>query len=292
MTGQLVVEQVTAPLAEHGEGPVYWPAWSTGPLRWVDMLAGDVLSMIEGGEVRRSHVGRVAAAIRPRARGGMVVATENGFALFDGSLGDGELTAEARIAVWSDPSIRMNDGGCDPLGRFLCGSMAYDARPNAGSLYRLDADLAVTAVLAGVTVSNGLAWSADGKLAYYVDSALGSIDVFESDAGELAGRRTLVQFDEHDGTPDGLCLDAEGHIWIAMHGGASVHRFSPSGTREATLSLPVSGVTACTFGGPDLATLFITTSRLGMGESAEPAAGALFAAQPGVVGAPVTAFAG
>lgn len=159
-----VAEQVTEVCAHHGEGPV-WDA-AAGVLRWVDMLCGDVLSMAPGdGGIARRHVGAVAAALRPRGGGGLVIAVERGFALLD----PGASQPRTMPELWTDPSVRMNDGGCDPQGRFYCGSMAYDAAPGRGALHRLDPDGATHRVLTGVTISNGLAWSADGATAYYID---------------------------------------------------------------------------------------------------------------------------
>jgi sugar lactone lactonase YvrE len=201
------VDQVTGPVAHHGEGPVWSERW--GGLRWVDMLAGDVLSPRADGSVDRRHVGSVAAAVRPRVDGGAVIGVERGFALEDPN---GTIT---RLAdVWSDESVRMNEGGCDPDGRFYCGSMAYDQRPGAASLYRLDPDRSVHLVLDGVTVSNGLEWSPDGSLVYYNDMATGRIAVFDydTDAG-LTGERVLAHI---GGRPDGLTVDAEGGVWTAL----------------------------------------------------------------------------
>src|SRR4051812_36543034 len=179
-------EQVTDPIAYHAEGPVWSQRW--GGLRWVDMLAGDVLSLAADGTVRRRHVGQVAAALRPRSRGGAVVAVERGFLLEDG---DGTLTPLEPI--WSDTGVRMNEGGCDPDGRFWCGSMAYDQAPGAAALYRLDPDGSVRTVLEGVTVSNGLDWSPDGLRAYYDDTATHRVDVFDYDRdARLTGRRPFV----------------------------------------------------------------------------------------------------
>src|SRR5918997_631023 len=141
-------EQVTASVAYHGEGPVWSERW--GGLRWVDMLAGDVLSLGEDGAIGRRHVGEIAAAVRPRRGGGAVIGVERGFALEDP---DGTLIRLDEL--WSGDGVRMNEGGCDPDGRFYCGSMAYDQAPRAASLYRLDADGTVHVVLDGVTVSNG-----------------------------------------------------------------------------------------------------------------------------------------
>ncbi|RKS73447.1 sugar lactone lactonase YvrE [Actinomadura pelletieri DSM 43383] len=276
-------EQVTGSVAYHGEGPVWSAAW--GGLRWLDMLAGDVLSLAPDGTVARRHVGTVVAAVRPRRRGGAVIAVERGFALEDP---DGTLTTLR--PVWSGDGVRMNEGGCDPDGRFYCGSMAYDQREGAGAVYRLDPDGSTAVVLDGVTVSNGLEWSPDGTRAYYVDTATGRVDVFDYDReGGLTGRRPFVTT---SGDPDGLTVDAEGGVWVALYGGGAVHRFAPDGTRDEVVELPVSKTTACAFGGPDLGRLYITTSREHLDRGAEPDAGALFACTPGVNGLPVREFAG
>ena len=278
-------EQLTGPVANHAEGPVWSVRW--GGLRWVDMLAGDVLSLADAGTVGRRHVGQVAAALRPRTAGGAVLAVERGFALEEA---DGSVT---RLdPVWTDESIRMNEGGCDPDGRFYCGSMAYDASTGAAALYRLDVDGTVHRVLDGVTISNGLEWSPDGSLAYYVDTPTHRIDVFDYDAERgLTGRRPFVRIPD-DGNPDGLTVDAEGGVWVALFGGGAVHRYTSEGRLDAVVELPTPQVTACTLGGPQLDQLFITTSREGMGPDDDPLAGSLFRVDAGVRGLPVRAFAG
>jgi sugar lactone lactonase YvrE len=276
-------EQVTGPVAYHAEGPVWSDGW--GGLRWVDMLAGDVLSLAEDGTVRRRHVGAVAAALRPRRGGGAVIAVERGFTLEDA---DGTLTPLQ--PVWSDAGVRMNEGGCDPDGRFWCGSMAYDQRPGAAALYRLDPDGTVRAVLEGVTVSNGLDWSPDGSLAYYDDTATHRVDVFDydRDAG-LTGRRPFVQMPD-DGNPDGLTVDAEGGVWVALYGSGVVHRYTPAGVLDDVVEVPTAQVTACTFGGPRLDQLFVTTSREGLAPGDDPLAGSLFRTDVGIAGLPVREF--
>lgn len=275
-------EPLTGPEAFHAEGPVWAGAW--GGLRWVDMLAGDVLALAADGSVTRRHVGEVAAALRPRAGGGAVIAVERGFAL---EAPGGELTRLPE--VWADPGVRMNDGACDPDGRFLCGSMAYDARPGAGSLHRLDPDGTVSLVFAGVTISNGLDWSPDGAVAYYVDTPTGRVDACDPDLG---GRRPFAKIDPADGSPDGLTVDAEGGVWVALYGGAAVRRYTATGALDAVVELPVTNVTACTFGGERLDRLFITTSRENLPEGAEPAAGSVFTCTPGLPGRPARTFAG
>jgi sugar lactone lactonase YvrE len=164
--------------------------------------------------------------------------------------------------------------------------MAYDERPGAGALYRLAPDLTVSTVLTGVTISNGLAAAPDGTRMYYVDTATGRVDVFDLVDGLPANRRPAVAVDGH---PDGLTVDAEGGIWVALWGGSAVHRYTPSGALDTIVRLPVPQVTACTFGGPGLDRLYVTTSAHGCDD---PLSGALFAVDPGVCGLPVTGFAG
>lgn len=276
-------EQLTDPVAYHGEGPVWSESW--GGLRWLDMLAGDVLSLAADGEVSRRHVDDVIATVRPRRGGGAVLAMERRFALEEP---DGTITP--MDPLWSDEGIRLNEGGCDPDGRFYCGSMAYDLSAGAASIHRLDPDGSTTVVLEGVTISNGLEWSPDGSLAYYVDTPTERIDVFDYDAERgLTGRRPFA--DAPDG-PDGLTVDAEGGVWVAFYAGGVVRRYAPDGTLDEVVELPVSKVTACTFGGADLDQLFITTSRENLPDDVEPAAGSLYTVTPGVVGRPVREFAG
>jgi sugar lactone lactonase YvrE len=278
-------EPVTGPVAYHGEGPVWSPRW--GGLRWVDMLAGDVLALGADGGVDRRHVGEVVAALRPRRGGGAVLGVRRGFALEEP---DGSLRALPEL--WSGDEVRMNDGGCDPDGRFYCGSMAYDQRPGAAALYRLDPDGTVHVVLTGVTISNGLEWSPDGALAYYDDTAKHLVDVFDYDRdGGLTGRRPFVRL-PGDAHPDGLTVDAEGGVWVALYGAGAVHRYTAAGVLDEVVRVPTPQVTACTFGGPDLDQLFITTSQEGLAAGEDPLAGSLFRADVGVSGLPVREFAG
>jgi sugar lactone lactonase YvrE len=280
-------EQVTGPVAHHGEGPI-WDE-QAGAVRWVDMLAGDVLALDRSGAVSRRHVAAVVAALRPRRAGGFVLAVERGFALASADLRE----VRALPEVWDDPMVRMNDGGCDPQGRFYCGTMAYDATPGAGRLYQLDAQRRVRVALDDVTVSNGLVWSPDGQKVYYVDTATQRVDTFDFDPrdGAFHDRRIVVEIEPALGGPDGMAIDAEGGLWVALWDGAAVHRYTMDGQLDAVLDLPTPRVTACTFGGPDLADLYITTSRLGLDDS-DPAAGALFVARPGVRGELPLAYAG
>lgn len=282
-------EQVTDACTEHGEGPV----WDTAEavLRFVDLTAGAVLTFDPfTGDVVRRRVADVAAALRPRRSGGWVLATERGFALLEP--GDLEAPDEAEpvwIEAFTEDGIRMNDGGTDPLGRFYCGTMAYDQAPGRGTLFRLDPDRSVHVVLTDLTVSNGLSWTPDGTQAYFVDSPTKRIDVFDVDPGDgsLHDRRPFVTV-EH-GTPDGLTVDGDGGVWVALYGAGAVHRYDPAGALDLVVELPVSQPTSCAFVDRDL---FVTTTRENLPEGAEPNAGALFHVRPGVRGLAPLVFAG
>lgn len=279
------VERVTDPITEHGEGPCWSPSW--GGLRWVDMTRGDVLGLTPSGDVSRRHVDDVAAVVRPRAGGGAIVGVERGVALFDDQ---GE--ERRRVEIWTDPGIRMNEGGCAPDGTFYCGSMAYDKTPGAAALYRLTPESEVTTVLPHVTVSNGIDWSPDGRFAYYNDTDTGCVAVFDWDSDRgLTDRRVLARIRD-GGLPDGLVVDAEGGIWTAIVNAGQVHRYTPDGDLDEVISLPVQKVTACTFGDEDLGTLYMTTSREDLEPDEEPLSGSLFKIRPGVHGRPVREFAG
>jgi sugar lactone lactonase YvrE len=283
-------EQVTDPIADHGETPTYDPA--TGLLHWVDMSAGDVLSMDvrahRSGPITRQHVGAVAAAWRPRAGGGSIVAVENGFVITDP---DGSTQV---LTVFSDPLLRMNDGTCDRQGRYYCGTMAYAETPGAGTLYRLDQDRSVTPVLTGSTISNGIVWSVDGSSVYYIDTPTHRVDGFDfdADAGTLRNRHPVVMIEADAGSPDGMTIDAEGGLWVALWNGSAVHRYDVDGTLTEVITVPATQTTACAFGGPDLDRLYITTSRRDIDPAVQPLAGALFVATPGVGGIPVLTYGG
>ena len=279
-------EQITEPVAYHAEGPVWSERW--GGLRWLDMLAGDILSLTDNGDIARRHVGDVVAAIRPRGQGGAVIGIERGFALENAN---GTLTRLDEL--WTNDQVRMNEGSCDPDGRFYCGSMSRDKRPGAGALYRLDPDLSVRVVLDNVTISNGLEWTRDGSRAYYNDTATYSVSVFDYDStAGLTNRRVFVDLSAESKRPDGLTIDEQGGVWIALSNGSAVRRYTADGVLDEVIEMPVKKVTACTFGGANLDQLFITTSREGIEPGTDPLAGSLFRAFTGVRGLPAREFAG
>ncbi|MBO1750512.1 SMP-30/gluconolactonase/LRE family protein [Actinotalea sp. BY-33] len=276
------VEQVTDAVTYHGEGPVWSPTW--GGLRWVDMLAGDLLTL-RGGRVDRLHVGSVAAFVRPRRRGGYVVGLERGLGLADGP----DDVPAPWLELWEEDSVRMNEGGCDPAGDLYAGSMPYDGTPGGASLYRITPDGQVTTVLPDVTISNGIDFSPDGSRAYYNDTPTGGTDVFDVVDGALTGRRVFHAGET--GHPDGLTVDSAGNVWVALNGAGLVRCYSPAGEVIAEVGFPARLTTACTLGGEDLRDLYVTTSRENL-EDPEPEAGALFRVRVDVPGRPVLPFGG
>ncbi len=279
----LVAKQVSDVITQHGEGPV----WSQRRqcLHLVDMLAGAIVRLDpDNGHHNRLVVGTVAAAFRPRADGGLVVAVERGFALIDP---DGE--QHPLPTLWNDTGVRMNDGGTDPDGRFYCGSMGYDGAAGRGEFWRLNPDLSADRLWSDVTVSNGFAFSPDHRHAYYIDTPTSRVDVFDYTDGELGNRRPAVA---EAGHPDGMTVDVDGNLWVAQFGGSSVLQFNPTGDLLTRVEVGARQVTACTFGGGDLSTLYITTSREGLAAGDDPAAGAVFAVVPGTSGMPALEFAG
>jgi sugar lactone lactonase YvrE len=281
-------------VAEHGEGPV----WDSrhGELLWVDVGSG-LLHRGRPAPGGVKHIGTLElgvalGAVSPARAGGWVAAAGSGFAEVHP---DGRLTWLAEPEA-GRPELRMNDGACDPRGRFWAGSMAYAETPGAGTLYRLDQDGSVRPMVAGTTISNGLGWSGDGATLWYVDSGPATVDAFDFDvgAGTLSNRRTVIGFDRDDGVPDGLTLDAEDHVWVAVWDGGEVRRYAPDGRLIARVRLPVDRPTSCCFGGSDLATLFVSTARKGLSEDqlrSQPDAGRLFRAEVGVRGVAQPSFA-
>ncbi|MGJ9372576.1 SMP-30/gluconolactonase/LRE family protein [Nesterenkonia sp. CF4.4] len=274
------------PTVFHGEGG-YWDA-GAGVFRYVDMYTGDIVTL-EGPDTTRTHLSALVAMMRGRRAGGYVVAVERGFRL----LGE-DFRPEQYVTAFDDGGLRMNEGSCDPAGRLYCGSMAYEASRGAGVLYRLDPDLRVHRALEGVSIPNGLVWIEGGHTALHADTMHREIRAYEVDpsTGEFGTSRIYVSIPEGHGAPDGMALDSEGCLWVAMWGGAAVHRYAPDGTLTEVLSLPVTNPTSCTFGGKDGSTLFVTTSKENADAAAEPLAGQVFTRRVDASGAPVHEFGG
>jgi sugar lactone lactonase YvrE len=191
----------------------------------------------------------------------------------------------------------MNDGYVDARGRFWAGTMSVEGVNGQGTLYRLDPDGQVRAMLTPVTTSNGLDWSPDSRLMYYADTRTGNVDVFDFDesAGTIANRRVFAAIPRDSGRPDGLIVDAEGGVWVALWAGGALRRYQADGTLERVIRFPVSLITKCAFGGPALDELYVTSasSRLTEAERiAQPLAGAVFRLRPGLRGRAPHHFAG
>jgi sugar lactone lactonase YvrE len=293
MIQELEVEMVLPARAAVGEGPV-WDE-RTNTLVWVDIMNNSVhvFDPVSGAD-RAVDVGQPVGAAALRERGGLVLALRDGFAVMDADLGD--LHWVARVED-DTPTNRMNDGKCDAAGRFWAGTMSFQEQPRLGALYRLDPDYRVTRMLTDVTLSNGMDWAADNRHMYYIDSTTQKVDIFDFDLehGELGERHVAIGIPKEVGLPDGMTLDTEGGIWLALHGSGTVRRFTPDGQLDRIVRVPAKQVTCCAFGGPDYSDLYITSMTYGQSPEAladQPLAGSLFRTRPGVRGRPSFRFAG
>jgi sugar lactone lactonase YvrE len=285
--------------ADLGEGPV-WDARG-GCLYWVDIHAGDlhIFDPVEKTDRRRS-LGEPLGCVAPRRSGGLVLALRSGFATLDFPLPPGERLG-VRATVHPEPHIpgnRFNDGKCDPAGRFLAGTMDDAEEAATGSLYSLSADGSVRTLLAGIRISNGLAWSPDGRTFYHIDTPTRQVTAYDYDlaSGAIADPRPAAVVPPGMGWPDGMTSDAQGMLWIAMWGGAKLTRWDPgTGRLLATISFPALNVSSCTFGGPELDELYVTSARKGMSAAQlheYPLSGGLFRLRPEVQGMSTFAFVG
>ncbi len=276
--------------AELGEGPV-WDE-RRGRLFFVDIVGNRVHCFEPSTKAHRSFdVGRPVGCVVLRDDDGLLLAAHDTFFLVDEDGAGLELFAGPPV---DGQLVRFNDGKVCPRGRLLAGTMDWAKQEPLGSLYLLGPDRRVSVLLEGVTISNGLAWSADGKTLYYVDTPLHRVDAFDFDleSGAIANRRTVAQVS--DGAPDGMAIDAEGCLWVACWGGHRVLRVDPAtGRALEAVRVPASQVSSVAFGGPDLGDLYITTAWEGLSpeqRASEPHAGDLFVARPGVAGLPSYRF--
>lgn len=283
-------ERISDAVAYHAEGPIWWPR--LGMLRFVDMFAGEVLTMTPGGEVYRTSSGApVVAALRPRVGGGAIIARGRDIAIahFD-DLHDVRSVASVDLPA----NVRFNEGGCDPEGRFYAGTMSTDGTPGLASLYQFDIHTYWSRpVVTGLSTANGVAWSPDTSTMYLNDTPNHVTWAFDYDPLDgLSNRRVFVQGDADSGRPDGMCVDVEGGVWIALNRKGTVHRYDPSGALSQMVTFPVSQVTACTFGGTDFDVMFCTSSRENLPGDAEPEAGSIWSFDPGISGLPPALYIG
>jgi sugar lactone lactonase YvrE len=227
------------------------------------------------------HVG----AVKPRAGGGLVLNLRDGVGLLDPD--------DTFRWLHHEPVAgrRANDAAVAPDGSLWAGTMRYDEAPGGGTLTRLTGDGTAQTVLSDVTVSNGTGWSPDGRLMYYVDTPTRRVDVFDHDGERVHGRRPFVEIEEGAGFPDGLTVDAEGCVWVALWDGGAVRRYTPDGALDRVIQLPAPRTTACAFGGADLTDLYITTARVGL-SAPHPLSGSLLVVPGAGKGLPQPAFQG
>jgi sugar lactone lactonase YvrE len=279
--------------AELGEGPI-WDS-ERQRLLFVDIMRGAVHVFDPStGEDTIYEVGQPVGAITPTVRHDWLLAVRDGFMRLDPETG---ATALVTGVETDQPDNRMNDGYCDARGRFWAGTLSMRRQREAAALYRLDPDGRVTRMLTNVTTSNGIDWTEDGRRMYYADTGTSRVDIFDFDLerGEISNRRPFVVFGDGEGRPDGLVVDADGGIWVALWGGSAVRRYAPDGRLDRVIAVPVTQPTKCAFGGPDLGDLYITSAWERLSDDArrpQPHAGSLFHCRPGVRGRPAHPFGG
>ncbi len=286
------VDLVTDIKAELGEGPV----WSEREqsIYWIDVTQRKVFRHNLATEKTETFaVSGMPGSIALRKSGGIIAAYRTGPALV--SLETGE---ESKIPSTIDiGKERFNDGKCDRRGRFFAGTMDKVMKDAIGALYRIDPDYSVTKVSDGIRLSNGLAWSPDNRTLYHNDSRPGLVYAYDYDidTGTPSNRRVHIDMSKGEAHPDGCTIDAEGFLWIAEVNSGRIGRYAPDGRRVSGIEVPTSRVSSVMFGGPNLDLLFITTMHYNLKPeqlAAQPLAGRLFVAQPGVKGLPEPEFAG
>jgi sugar lactone lactonase YvrE len=264
---------------------------SRGEVRWGRLDTG---GGVHDAAVRL--VGEPVGSVAPTTGPGWLVAAGGGFRHLSPN---GDVQGLLNLEGEGGSRTRMNDGACDRAGRFFAGSMGLREQPGVGSLYRVDLDGTVTTALGGLTVSNGIAWSPEDDVLYLADSGARTVTAFDYDVdlGTLGRPRVLLEFaDDEPGTPDGLTVDREGHLWIALWGAGLVRRYSPAGVLEDAVMVRASQTSSCTFAGPGLDILVVSTAAEGMSarqQAVQPDAGRLFIARvPDVVGRPSFPYRG
>ena len=261
-----------------GEGPVWGAAHNC--IYWVDIIPADIHRYsLTTKQHETFNVGKMVGAIVLRKGGGLLAALQNGFAYvdFDNKTVTPITDPEAHL-----PGNRFNDGKCDPAGRFWAGTMPLNEKDPVGNVYMLDTDLSITHKIAGVTISNGLAWTADNATFYYIDTPTRVVVAFDYDItmGSIANKRVVVDVHNEVGYPDGMTIDKNGMLWIAFFGGWQVAQFNPhTGEKLQSIALPAANITCCTFGGPDLTDLYVTSATKELtaeDKLKQPDAGCLF----------------
>jgi D-xylonolactonase len=274
-----------------GEGPVWVRRESA--LFWVDIKGLKIFRLDVRGKLTEWPTPMRVGSLAPRKSGGFIGGTEDGIAAIDSEAGRFDILFNPEE---DRPGNRFNDGKLDRQGRFWAGTMDDAEKAATGSLYRIDADLGCTWIDGHYHVTNGPAFSPDGRRMYHNDSVLRITYAYDLDGdGNATGRRPFLKFGEEDGHPDGMTVGAEGCLWVCFWDGWCVRRFSPDGELLHRLDMPVARPTSCAFGGPDLDRLYISSASIHLDEAAlamQPNAGGLFMVSPGVRGLADVPFAG
>lgn len=289
MTADPRVSLFRALPAQLGEGILWHPVRQS--LLWIDILGKAFFeTQLENNNTRRMPLGEFIGALVPTADGGLLATLHRGVFRLDPE--SGAATPLALPADHDPAKLRFNDAKCDPQGRLWGGTIAFADTPGTAKLYRFDRDRSVHIMRTGVTVSNGLAWSADGRTLYYIDSPTRCVQAFDFDGetGALSRPRVALDLSGTPGFPDGCTIDTEDRLWVAHWDGARVTCWDPvKGKLIDTLHVPVARPSSCTFGGPRLDTLFICSAEDATSAATPagvPRGGHVFCAQPGAQGRP------
>jgi sugar lactone lactonase YvrE len=269
--------------ARLGEGICWHP--ERGSLAWIDILGGRVFEYADGVS-SEWECGQMIGAIAPTPHRGFIAALRDGLYRWNEAKG----TFHLLVAAPYDPTrFRFNDGKVDRRGRFWVGTLSLEGAEQTSVLYCVESSGTVRRVVEGVSISNGIAWSPDGRSMYFIDSPTRAVRRFEfhEEDGTIGEGKVVVSFSRDDGLPDGCAIDSEGNLWVAHWGGGKVSQANPrTGRVLRTIKLPVRNVTSCTFGGHDLDRLFISTAKGDEGVD-EPLAGSVFVFDPGTTGMPI-----
>ncbi len=280
------VELVLDSQSDLGEGAIW--NWKTGELIWIN-ITGKILNFYNPkiGNNKEMFTGQMIGTVVPAESGQVMVALKNGIYSLDPATGTKKQMANPEADL---PDNRFNDGKCDPAGRFWAGTMSMTGQKEAGALYRLDSDSTIDKMMESVSISNGIVWSPDATKMYYIDTPTQKVMAYDYDneTGDISNPSVAVEVAKEMGSPDGMTIDADGNIWVALWGGSAVACWNPeTGKLLKKINIPAKNVTSCAFGGDNLETLYITTARQNTnGEELQtfPHAGGVFKTKPGAKG--------
>lgn len=275
-----------------GEG-AFWAAHEK-VLYWID-IEGGLLNSYNPADATNEifEMGKKIGTVVPVNDSKVIVALEDGAYTYD--VNGGELTLLCQ-PFQGQTGVRFNDGKCDPEGRLWVGTMANDCKSNIAALYKIDGSGKYLKMIENVIISNGIVWTSDKKSMYYIDTPTKKIVQYDYDnaSGNISNKKVIIEVPDSIGSPDGMAIDKNNNIWVAMWGGASVRGYNPkTGKMIATIEVPAPNVTSIAFGGDNLDILFITTAQIGLNEESlrkYPLSGSMFSVKPGVVGVPSAYF--